>query len=145
MTARVLVVDDDPAACTIDVTIEAASVDTQNAVRDEDLRSLAFFDVAHSPTITYRGRGIRRSSEGWVIDGVLSIRGVTKVVPLTFDFEGTAPPEIDKPARVAFRGRAGTKRAEFGMVRELMEEIGANAAGADVTIEIDAEALAVTK
>jgi polyisoprenoid-binding protein YceI len=138
----VLIVDDDPAKCSVDVTIDAASVDTQNAVRDDDLRSAAFFDVARSPTVTYRGRGVRPSSDGWMIDGVLTIRGVTKVVPLTFAFEGTAPPDAEKTARVAFRGRAGTKRAEFGMVRDLLEEIGENATGADVTIEIDTEALA---
>jgi polyisoprenoid-binding protein YceI len=140
--AGTIVIDRDPAACSVDVTIEAASVDTQNAVRDEDLRSAAFFDVARSPSITYRGRGLRPSSDGWVVDGVLDIRGVTKVVPLAFAFEGTAPAETGKPARVAFHAKAGAKRAEFGMVRELLEEIGANATGADVTIDIDTEALA---
>ena len=141
-TAGTIVVDRDPVACSVDVTIDAASVDTQNAVRDEDLRSAAFFDVARSPSITYRARGIRRSSDGWVVDGVLDIRGIARVVPLTFSFEGTAPAEAGKPARVAFHGKAGARRAEFGMLRELLEEIGANAIGADVTIEIDTEALA---
>jgi hypothetical protein len=66
-------------------------------------------------------------------------------MPLHLEFRGTAPPETGKAARVRFRATASTKRAEFGMVRELLEEIGENATGDDVTIEIDAELLAGAK
>jgi polyisoprenoid-binding protein YceI len=77
--AGTVVVAQDPAACTVDVTMDAPSVSTQNPVRDDDLRSAAFFDAARFPTITYRGRGIRRSATGWVMDGSLTIRSITKV------------------------------------------------------------------
>src|SRR5580692_8247810 len=141
-SAGTLVVAQDPAACTVDVTIEAPSLSTQNPVRDADLRSPAFFDAAKFPTITYRGRGIHRSEAGWVMDGTLMIREASHVVPVTFAFRGVAPAQTGKPTRVAFRGHADAKRAEFNMTRDLVEEIGANATGFDVAIEIDAEALA---
>jgi polyisoprenoid-binding protein YceI len=141
-TAGTLVVAQDPAACTVDVTIEAPSLSTQNPVRDADLKSPAFFDVAKFPTITYRGRGIHRSEAGWVMDGTLTIREVSQVVPVTFAFRGVAPAQSGKPTRVAFRAHADTKRADFAMTRDLVEEVGANATGFDVEIEIDAEALA---
>ena len=143
--AGTLVVDPALGACTVDVTIAAASVDTQVSRRDEDLRSAAFFDAASFPTIRYRGRGVRRTARGWAIDGALTIRDVTKTVPLIFEFAGAAPAEKGQPARVAFHARAETMRAQFGMVRELAEEIGLDAGGADVVIEIDAEALAAAK
>lgn len=136
-----LTVDKDPAASAVDVTIEAASIDTQNTMRDDDLRGPDFFDAAKSPTITYRGRGIRPMNGGWAIDGSLTIHGITKVVPLTFTFGGTAPSQPGKPDRVAFHAEGGTKRAEFGMMRELADEIGTSTA-IDVTIEVDTEALA---
>jgi hypothetical protein len=100
--------------------------------------------VKNFPTVTYVGHGCRRSSgNSWTIDGSLTIRGVTKVVPLRFTFNGTAPPQSGKPARVAFHGTAGTKRADFGMTRDNLVELGAiPAPGPDVQIEIDAEALA---
>ena len=143
-TVGTVTVDEDAAACAVDVTIEATSIDTQNSVRDNDLRGSDFFQAAKSPTITYRGRGIRPTDAGWVIDGSLEIRGITKVVPLTFTFRGTAPSEPGKGSRIAFHALGGIKRAEFGMVRELASEIGANK-GVDVTIEVDTEALAVVK
>jgi len=75
--------------------------------------------------MTYHGRGIRRvSGSSWTLDGSLTIRDVTKVVPLTFTFNGTAPSEPGKPARVAFHGSAATKRADFGMTRDLLQELG---------------------
>jgi polyisoprenoid-binding protein YceI len=77
------------------------------------------------------------------MDGSLTIRGVTKVVPLRFTFHGTAPAQASKPARVAFHGTASTKRGQFGMTRDLLEELGASPApGPDVELEIDSEALA---
>jgi polyisoprenoid-binding protein YceI len=139
--AGTLVVAQDPAACTVDVTIEAPSLSTQNPIRDADLKSPAFFDVAKFPTITYRARGIRRFEEGWVMDGTLTIRETSQVLPVKFAFRGVAPAQSGKPTRVAFRAHADAKRADFAMTRDLVEEIGVNATGFDVAIEIDAEAL----
>jgi len=134
-----------PAECAVDITVDAGSLSTQNSVRDEDLRSPDFFDVAAFPVATYRGRGIRRAGAGWVMDGSLTIRGVSKVVPLAFAFKGVAPPQKGAPSRVAFRATAATRRADFNMVRELLSEIGVRSARPDVWLEIDAEALAAVK
>jgi len=130
-------------ACGVDVTIDASSISTQNSERDEDLRGPDFFDAKKFPAMTYRGRGIRRASDGsWLLDGSLTIRDVTKVVPLTFTFNGAFPDtKPGKPRRVAFHGTAATKRAEFGMVRDNALELGVPPApGSDVAIEIDIEA-----
>lgn len=142
--AGTITVTQDPAACTLDVTIDASSISTQNGMRDEDLRGPAFFDVKNFQTVSYHGHGIRRASgNGWIMDGSLTIRGVTKVVPLRFTFNGTAPSEAGKPLRAAFHGSAGAKRADFGMTRDNLQELGEfPAPGADVAIEIDSEALA---
>lgn len=138
-----LVVAKDPAACSVEVSIEAASIDTQNGVRDGDLRGPDFFDATGFPTITFRGKGIRKSGDGWVVDGALTIRDVTKPVPLAFKFSGTAAAEAGKAARVGFHATAAVKRADFGMRRELLAEIGLESAAPDVWIEIDSEALEV--
>jgi polyisoprenoid-binding protein YceI len=132
----------DPGACTVEVEIEAASVDTQNSVRDEDLRSPAFFDAAKYPKIHFRGRGIQRAGTGWAVEGTLSIHGVTRAVLLHFSFKGVAPQSNEKPRRIAFHADAAVKRADFGMIRELLEEIGKPSSNPDVWIDIDAELLA---
>ena len=110
-------------------------------MRDEDLRSAHFFDAANHPIITYRGSGIRKSGDGWVIDGKLTIRGTERTVPLSFRFTGTAPAEPGVSGRVAFRATAAVKRGDFGMTRELLAEIGAVSEAPDVWITIDAELL----
>jgi polyisoprenoid-binding protein YceI len=79
------------------------------------------------------------------MDGTLTIRGVSRVVPMTFTFNGTAPADSGKPTRLAFRATAATQRADFGMTRDLLSEIGPNSKGPDVWLEIDAEVLAATR
>src|SRR5208282_488742 len=82
-------VSQDAAACSVDVTIDVSSISTQVTERDQDLQSEAYFDVKKFPTMTYQGRGVRRVSENsWTMDGSLTMHGVTKVVPLTFNFSG---------------------------------------------------------
>lgn len=133
----------DPAACAVDVTIAAYSISTQNTLRDDDLRGPDFFDVTRFPTITYSGHGIRRvSGDTWTMEGSLTIRGITKVVPMSFTFKGMFPNmPAGKPARAALHGTATTKRADFGMTRDNVMELGVPPApGADVDIEIDIEA-----
>jgi polyisoprenoid-binding protein YceI len=135
-------VSPDPAACSVDVTIDVATISTQISKRDEDLRSDAYFDVKKFLTMTYQGRGIHRVSSGlWRMDGSLTMHGVTKVVPLTFKFNGIfSDTEPNEPVRVAFHGTAGLKRAAFDMgARDNSSEVG-NSTVPDVDIEIDVEA-----
>jgi polyisoprenoid-binding protein YceI len=132
----------DPADCALDISIDTASIDTQVTRRDEDLRGPDFFDVKNFPAMTYRGRGIRKTADGaWVMDGSLTIRGVTKEVPLTFRFKGLFPGmPAGTPARTAFHASAAVKRGDFGMTRDNLMELEPNSKGPDVTIEIDVEA-----
>ena len=144
-----IVVGQDPAACTVDISIDTASINTQVSERDDDLRGPDFFDAKKFPAMTYRGRGIHRvSGDLWEIDGSLTIRDVTRVVPLRFTFPGLVvqypgspnnPP--GKPARPAFHATTAVKRADFGMTRDNLMELGVPPAmGPDVEIEIDVEA-----
>jgi len=132
----------DLAACGVDVTIDVASISTQIAERDKDLLGDAYFEVKKFPVATYRGRGIHRGPGGlWTMDGSLTMHGVTQPVPLTFTFKGLFPDmPANQPARAAFHGLAGIKRADFNMgARDNLEELGASK-DPDVEIEIDVEA-----
>ena len=137
----IVIVAEDAAACAVDVSIDAASVDTQKQMGDADLRGAEFFDSQKFPTIRYHGKGIRRSGDGWLIDGSLTIRGVETAVPLAFVFKGTAPFRPGERTRAAFHATASAKRADFGMVRELLDEIGKASTNPDVWIDIDSEVL----
>jgi polyisoprenoid-binding protein YceI len=135
----------EPADCAVDISVDTASIDTQVAKRDEDLRGPDFFDVKKFPGMTYHGRGVRQTADGWVMDGSLTIRGVTKEVPLTFRFKGMFPDmPAGQPARASFHATAAVKRGDFGMTRDNLMELGPNPKGPDVEIEIAVEANAST-
>ena len=132
----------DPAACALDVTIDVASINTQIKQRDEDLLGPAYFDVKSFPTMTYKGQGLRRiSGNEWIMDGTLTMHGVSRPVPLAFTYKGAfadTPP--NEPMRVAFHGTAAVKRADFNMgARDNLDELGMLTTP-DVAIEIDVEA-----
>jgi polyisoprenoid-binding protein YceI len=142
-TTGTITVSQDPAACALEVTIDTFGVSTQFTERDDDLRGPAFFNVRKFPTMTYQGRGIRQASgDQWIMDGTLTIRGLSKVVPLTFTFKGLFPDTpANKPPRASFHATAGAKRGDFGMIRDNKMELGMPPApGNDVDIEIDIEA-----
>lgn len=139
----------EPADCSVDIAIDVASISTQNTRRDEDLRGPDYFDVKKFPEMTYQGHGLRRGpGNSWVMDGSLTMHGVTKVVPLTFIFNGFFPnmPK-EEPARAAFHGTAGVKRAEFGMgARDNLDELGTlQSPDVEIEIDVEADAIAATK
>jgi polyisoprenoid-binding protein YceI len=99
----------------IETVIEAASLDTRNAKRDEHLRSADFFDVANHPTITFRSRRIEAAGEGKLrVVGDLTIRGVTKEVVL--DVDGPTP-EVKNRDTFRMGASASTRidRKDFGV------------------------------
>jgi polyisoprenoid-binding protein YceI len=132
----------DPAACAVDIVIDTSTISTQNTERDDDLRGPDFFDVKKFPTATYQGRGIHRAADHWIMDGTLTIRGISKAVPLTFVFKGLFPDTpAGKPPRASFHGIAELRRGDFGMTRDNLMELGQPPApGNDVQLEIDVEA-----
>ncbi len=143
-TSGSVVADPDPAACSIDVTIETASLSTQNSVRDDDLRGPDFFDAAKNPVISYKAHGVHWSGRAWVAEGTLTIHGMSRTVPLTVTFRGIAPGPADKPRRLGFHATAAVRRADFGMTRDLLDEIGKVTSEPDVWIVIDAELLSAS-
>ncbi len=137
-----ITVADDLTACGVDISIPTYSISTQNSDRDDDLRSPDFFDVEKFPTMTYHGRGIHRAPDGTLkLAGSLTIRGITKPIPLSFTFNGLFPDtKPGKPARATFHATASLKRGDFGMTRDNAMELGPSPSGDDVDIEIDIEA-----
>jgi len=107
---------EDPLGSSVNATIELASLDTGNEKRDEHIRSDTFFDVAKHPTASYRSTGIRRAGEGWVIDGDLTLHGITRNVPLAVAVTGFGPGP-NGGRRAGFSATAQVSRGEFGIDR----------------------------
>ena len=111
-----IVTGEDPLDSSVNATIELASLDTGNEKRDEHIRTETFFDVANHPIANYRSTGIRRSDEGWVIDGELTLHGITRNVPLAVTARGFSPGS-NGDRRAKFSATAHVSRGEFGIDR----------------------------
>lgn len=97
-----------PARGKLDVGVETASIDTQDGERDEILRGPDFFSAAKYPKAVFHATRFERAGGGWRASGDLTIRGVTKAVPVTFTLQPAG-------AATVMKGSASLKRLEFGL------------------------------
>ena len=99
---------DDLASSRFDVQIDVKSVDSMDKDRDTTIRGPDIFDVAHWPTAHYVTRSITKTAAGYSAVGALTLRGVTKDVPIAFQFTQGAP-------GAKLEGGAKLKRLDFGV------------------------------
>jgi len=133
-----VVVAEDPAQSSINVSIDVTSVDTRDEKRDEHLRTNDFFDAPAFPTITFASTSVSGGASDWRVTGDLTIRGVTKQVTLDATFEGTATDPWGG-SRAAFTATTEVDREDFGMTWNAALEAGGVLVGKKVKIEIEAE------
>lgn len=109
----------DPLQSGVTATIQLASVDTGSAQRDAHIRSADFFDVDTHPTMTYRSTAIRRDGDGFIMDGELTLKGITRSISFELEAHGFGPdPFIADPfagARAGFTATGEINRMDFGV------------------------------
>jgi len=143
MTGTVELDEKNPAESTIEISIDAASINTRNDKRDEHLRSADFFDAAKHPKITFKSTRIARAGKGkFKVTGDLSMRGTTKAVTLVV----TGPTKPTKsPFGQTVRGVTATgtlDRKDWGLTWNKGLEAGGVLVGDEVELQIDAELVA---
>jgi polyisoprenoid-binding protein YceI len=116
-------------------------VDTRDEARDGHLRSPDFFDAEAYPVITYRSTTVTPAGKGrWVVEGELTVRDTTQVVPLEVTFEGGARDPWGG-ARIGFTAHTELDREAFGLTWNQALETGGVLVGKQVRIDIEAEAI----
>ena len=121
--------------------IDLTTIDTANEQRDEHLRSADFFEVEKFPTMTYRSTGIRQSGDHFVVDGELTLKGVTKNVPLKLELNGFGP-DAYGGTRAGFTATGEISRSEFGVsFNAVIEGSGGAVVGDKVTLHLEVEAI----
>jgi len=136
-----IVVGEDPLQSSVSATIQTASVFTGQSDRDNHLRTSDFFEVAKYPTIEYRSTGIK-SFEGneFVLEGELTIKGITKPVDLHVEFEGAGRSPYGHDV-FGFSASAEIDREEWDLTWNVALESGGVMVGRKVKIEIEGEAI----
>ncbi len=111
-----------PAATKFDIVAKAGSVDTDNAKRDEHLRSPDFFNAKQFPVVRFSSTTVKAVANGYDVTGNLTLHGVTKSITVTVLGGRTA--EFPKGVqRTGFSTEFRIRRSEFGMDK-MLEGIG---------------------
>lgn len=134
--------DNDLSKSSVSVRINAASITTENAARDKDLRSANFLDAEKYPEITFVSHRVVKQNDGYLIVGDLNMHGLSREVSIPFTFNGRVK-DLAGKMRVGFEGRVTINRKDWGINYSKLADNGGLVAANEVTIELDIEAMSM--
>ena len=132
----------DPSAISsssVEAVIQAGSINTQQAKRDEHLRSADFFDAVKFPEMRFVSRSVKEiSTNSFDVTGDLTMHGITKPVTLAVTYQG----DVKDPwgnQRAAFSATTQLRRKDYGIAYNAATETGTLLVGDEVSINLDIE------
>ena len=133
-----------PDRSSVEVEVDAASIDTRSEQRDVHLRSADFLDVAQFPTVSFRSKRVEgaRAAAGdtFKVIGDLTIHGTTREVTLDATYEGRGRDPWGGD-RVSFSADTKIDRREFGLTWNAALEAGGMLVSNDIKVHIEAQAV----
>jgi polyisoprenoid-binding protein YceI len=133
-------IGEDVESSNVVAAIDAKSVNTGDAGRDEHLRSADFWDAEKNPTWNFVSTGVEADDDDFVIAGDLTINGVTKPVKLETEFTGTSVDPYGN-SRAGFEAETEISRKEFGLTWNVALEAGGVLVGDKIKIALDLSAV----
>ncbi len=135
-----------PAAASVEATLDPASISTGLADRDGHLKSPDFLDVANYPTIHFKSTRVEPTGgEKALIHGDLTIRGTTRPVVLEAEFLGAGKNPFDQTERAGFIATTAINREDWGLTWNVMLEAGGVLVSKEIRISLDVQAVKVTE
>lgn len=136
-----ITVEGDFASSSATATMAVDSIDSGNADRDGHLKSADFFDAESFPEITFTSTGIRDiNAEEFVLDGNLTIKGVTKPVSLEVEFNGAATDPFGNE-RIGFSAETDVDREDWGLTWNAALETGGVLVSKKIKLTLDISAI----
>ena len=127
-----------PEDSTLTASIDVASVNTNQAQRDEHLRTSDFFAVDEFPTMDFVSTGLRHDGEDFYLDGDLTLRGVTKPISIKGEFGGIITDGYGQ-TKAGASGTVKLNRKDFGVNWNAAIEGGGFILGDEVTVTIEGQ------
>ena len=121
-------------------SIKAASIDTNNVKRDADLRSANFFDVEKYPEITFESKKVDKKGDDYIVTGILTMHGVSQEIHLPVTITGP----IKDPwgnFRIGIEAKMDLNRRKYGLLYDNRLDSGGLVVGNEIGIHINAEAI----
>ena len=139
--ASAFVNGDEPTKSSVEVTLEVASIDTRNQMRDNHLRTNDFLDADTYPQITFRSTEVEwDGGDEFVITGDLTIKDVTKSISIPLEFQGAAKDPMGNE-RIGFEGSTTIQRGEFGVTYNAALETGGVLVSDKIVLEFEISAI----
>jgi polyisoprenoid-binding protein YceI len=110
-----VVLKEDPSKSSVDLEVAAKSLFSGHKKRDKDLKGPDFLNVKQFPKMTFESTSVKKTSDGFLVEGKLSLHGKTKPVEVTMEHVGSGKFPMDGSYRTGFHGSFTIKRSEFGM------------------------------
>jgi polyisoprenoid-binding protein YceI len=124
----------------LEVAIDANSINTREPQRDTHLKSADFFDVEKSPNITFKSSSVTKKASGeFAVEGDLTIHGMTRKV--TLNVEAPSAPQKDPwgGTRIGIEAATKINRKDFGLNWNAALEAGGFMVGDEVSVTLDVE------
>lgn len=137
-SGAITVADDGTPSVRAEISVD--SVNTRNEQRDAHLKAADFFDVATYPVATFSSTGVRQDGDGYVVDGDFTLKGVTRPISLSLEFNGVNP-GMGHGEVAGFEASVVLNRKDFGIDIDMPLETGGAVVGDKVTITLEIEAL----
>ena len=130
----------DPLDSSVTAEIDLRSIDTGTEQRDNHIRSADFFEVDKYTTMTYRSTGVRAEGDHYIVDGELTLKDVTREVPLTLELNGFGPDPFGG-TRAGFTATTEINRRDFGVNFSAPMETGGVVVSDKIAIQLEIEAV----
>ncbi|MBA2552398.1 MAG: polyisoprenoid-binding protein [Geodermatophilaceae bacterium] len=135
-----ITVDDDLQASSVTAEVVMDSIDTREATRDNHLRTKDFFEIEKYPTMNYRSTGIRADGDDYIVEGELTLHGVTKPVALSLEVGGVGSDPWGG-IRAGFSAKTAINRNDFGVDIKMPLDGGGVVVGDKISIHLEIEAV----
>jgi polyisoprenoid-binding protein YceI len=104
----------DPLESTVTASVDLSTINTGQEQRDAHIRSADFFEVEKYPTMTFTSTAIKPGEEGFVLEGDLTIKGVTRAVAFNLEISGFGP-DAYGGTRAGFSASTVINRMDYGV------------------------------
>lgn len=131
----------DPLESSVEATVDLRTIETGNADRDAHLRSADIFDVEQYPEMNYRSHAVRWDGDDLVVEGQLTLHGVTREVPLALEVHGFQEHTPFGDTRVGFSATGEISRSDFGVDFNIPMDNGGVVVGDRIRINLEIEAI----
>ncbi len=135
-----ITISDNPLDSKVEATIDASSINTNEAQRDAHLRSADFFNADEHGQLVFKSTAVRQAGSDFAVTGDLTIRGTTRSVDLDLEFNGTSPDPWGG-TRAGFSATTEISRKDFGIDFNMPLEGGGVVVGDKIKVTLEIEAV----